>query len=153
MRVLLRAASAAAVMAVLAAVVGCSATPAPAPTPVVVASAEPQDPLALVRDPTSDWYQDDFGEPLIHESGQGPTTLTVPWPEGTRGILFMVTCAPESYFTVTMGTFYAGYCGDSVGSSGEFPLDDKFEVGEPLEIILDISPGASYWLVGIPVAD
>ena len=113
----------------------------------------PSDPLASVIDPTDYDFVAEGIQPVVHESGRGPASFVVDRPDGAQAIRFIVTCVPDSYFAVTMGTFFAGYCGRQIQNSGEFPLDDSATLDQPLEILLDISPGASYWLLGIPIEE
>jgi hypothetical protein len=121
---------------------GTSSTSAPSPSP------SPNDPLA---DQDNDLVGDEPGEPLVHQTGQEPTTVTIERPEGAQAVRFIVTCVPESYFTVTMGVWYSGYCGESIRHSGDLPFEPETAVGEQLEVTLDISPGVTYWLLGLPV--
>ena len=127
----------------------CTASQSVLPTSPQAES--PTDPLLTLTDPSSAEFDDNIGAAIVHELGQGPATLVANLPENLPSIRFFVTCVPESYFMVTTaGSFFSGYCGETIQNSGEFPLDGTLSADRSLEVILDISPSAQFWLLGVP---
>lgn len=139
---------------ILLASVSCSAgrsTPSPtssSPTsssPTVVVS--PVDPVADLR-ASEDADLLDGVEPSLHRSGRGPAAFRVVRPAGdARELRFFVSCAPESRFTVTAGTFYSGPCGAHYRNSGSIPLPSG---DGPVPVTLDLPAATRFWIVAIP---
>lgn len=112
-------------------------------------SVVPRDPLLDLRNMHSPRYDQDSAEPVLHRSGHGPARFTVARPDGASGVRFYVSCAPDSRFRVSMGTFFSGTCSTDFQNSGQIPLGPA---GQALEVTLDVPPGVHYWIVGLAVS-
>ena len=117
--------------------------------PSAPVSVVPRDPLLVLGDVHSPQYYQDSTQPVLHRSGQGPARFTVARPEGAGGVRFYVSCAPDSRFRVSMGTFFSGACSTDFQNSGQIPLGPA---GQALEVTLDVPRGVHYWIVGLAVS-
>jgi hypothetical protein len=118
-------------------------------SPTAPVSVVPRDPLLALADTASPRYGQGSSEPVLHRSGQGPAQFSVARPEGAAGVRFYVSCAPDSRFRVSMGTFFAGSCSTEFQNSGQIPIGPA---GQTLEVTLDVPRGVHYWIVGLAVS-
>jgi hypothetical protein len=109
----------------------------------------PLNPLKSLQDPSSVVFVDTNVHPVLNEQGIGSTTFTFPKPE-SPDVQFWVNCAPNSHFTVKMGTLFKAACGTANGASGGIPVKADALVGGRLAATLRIPHGVHYWIVGIP---
>ena len=86
---------------------------------------------------------------VLNKQGVGPATFTFAKPE-SPDVQFWVNCAPDSHFTVKMGTIFKAECGAANGASGGIPVKAQSSSGGRLTATLQIPRGVHYWIVGIP---
>jgi hypothetical protein len=103
----------------------------------------------VLADRNSAQYDIDADRPVLHRSGEGSASFSVPRPDEATGVRFYVSCSPASTFRVTVGTFFSGPCSTEFQNSGQIPLGP---LGQPLEVTLELPEGVHYWIVGLPVA-
>ena len=137
----------------LAALSACTATESPSGTTASAAAvAAVQDPLTAVDDSSSSDFVGVHLPPVLHEQGVGSRSFSVNRPSGARSIRYYVACAPDSHFSVTMGSadgFYAGPCASRFENTGEIPLRGG---SGSVTVTVDVPGGVHYWILGLPLA-
>lgn len=131
------------------------AEPAPERAPATVAPS-PRDTGGL-SDPQAEYWSAAQADgvdpallptPLIHHRGTGPAGFRLPAldPADASGIRIYLTCAVDSDFRATYGTFYAGTCFADGANSGTLPLGAESGI-----LTLEVPEGTDYWLLVVPV--
>jgi hypothetical protein len=137
------------------ALTGCTAVAAaghstPHPVGSRTGSGSIVDPLSELTDPDSQVFQAKKITPLLHVRATGPQDFTIARPASSATqVQFYVACAPDTHFTITMGTFYSAPCSYRFLNSGAIPSSATAGTGD-LSVKVTIPKGVEYWLVAIP---